>query len=76
MEVGRWTQKRCVCWLGARCVPNLDCLNKVEKVLLGVELVRLVERGLRGSGAVDTEALCVLAGGKVCDLMAICVPSC
>lgn len=30
-----------------------------------VELARLVERGLKGSGAVDTEALCVLAGRKV-----------
>eukprot|EP00983_Pelagomonas_calceolata_P089371 1157305-Pelagomonas_calceolata.AAC.12 len=30
-----------------------------------VELARLIERGLRGSGAVDTEALCVLAGRKV-----------
>lgn len=30
-----------------------------------VEVARLVERGLRGSGAIDTEALCVLAGRKV-----------
>ncbi|KAF5842080.1 ribosomal protein S5 domain 2-type protein [Dunaliella salina] len=37
-----------------------------------VELARLIERGLRGSGAVDTEALCVLAGRMVwalrCDM--------
>lgn len=30
-----------------------------------VELARLVERALKGSGAADTEALCVLAGRKV-----------
>ena len=29
-------------------------------------LARLVERGLRQSGALDTEALCVVAGRKVC----------
>lgn len=31
-----------------------------------VELARLVERCLRGSGALDLEALCVLPGRKVC----------
>ena len=30
-----------------------------------VELARLVERGLKQSHAIDTEALCVLAGRKV-----------
>ena len=30
-----------------------------------VELARLVERGLKQSNAIDTEALCVLAGRKV-----------
>lgn len=30
-----------------------------------VELARLVERCLRGSGALDFEALCVLPGRKV-----------
>lgn len=30
-----------------------------------VELARLVERSLRGSHAIDQEALCVLAGRKV-----------
>jgi hypothetical protein len=30
-----------------------------------VELARLIERGLKQSGALDTEALCVLPGRKV-----------
>jgi exosome complex RNA-binding protein Rrp42 (RNase PH superfamily) len=30
-----------------------------------VELARLVERCMRGSGALDLEALCVLPGRKV-----------
>lgn len=30
-----------------------------------VELGRIVERGLRDSRAVDTEALCIVAGEKV-----------
>lgn len=31
----------------------------------GVEIGRIVERGLRESGAIDTEALCIIAGEKV-----------
>jgi exosome complex component RRP45 len=31
----------------------------------GVEIGRIVERGLRESGAIDTEALCIVAGEKV-----------
>src|SRR4051794_24668796 len=31
----------------------------------GVELGRVVERGLRESRAIDTEALCIVAGEKV-----------
>jgi exosome complex component RRP45 len=31
----------------------------------GIELIRVVERGLRESRAVDTEALCIIAGEKV-----------
>ena len=30
-----------------------------------VEVARLIERGLRQSGAIDQEALCVMAGRKV-----------
>lgn len=31
----------------------------------GIEIGRVVERGLRESGAIDTEALCIVAGEKV-----------
>lgn len=31
----------------------------------GIELGRVVERGLRESRAIDTEALCIVAGEKV-----------
>ena len=34
-----------------------------------IELARLIERSLRESRAIDTEALCVLAGRKVCACM-------
>ena len=30
------------------------------------EIARMIERGLRDSKALDTEALCILAGAKVC----------
>ncbi|KAK3234918.1 hypothetical protein CYMTET_54850, partial [Cymbomonas tetramitiformis] len=36
-----------------------------------VEVVRVLERSLRESGAIDTEALCVLAGRKVWNLKVI-----
>lgn len=31
----------------------------------GIETIRVIERGLRESRAVDTEALCIIAGEKV-----------
>jgi len=30
-----------------------------------IELMRVIERGLRESRAIDTEALCIIAGQKV-----------
>ena len=42
--------------------PNIDPGRPGE---LGVELARLMERGIKQSGAVDAEALCVQPGRKV-----------
>ena len=46
--------------------PNVESSRPSE---LFTELARLVERGLRETKAVDLEALCVLAGRKVCELL-------
>ena len=47
-------------------VSALGCKYSVRAGEAAIEVGRLVERGLRESAAVDQEALCVLAGRKVC----------
>jgi len=42
--------------------PNFEIGRPSESA---IELVRVIERGLRESRAVDTEALCIVAGEKV-----------
>ena len=48
--------------------PNVESGRPSE---LFNELARLVERGLRETKAVDLEALCVLAGRKVCSCLSL-----